>query len=38
VRKFQFEKPLSGGKLRIAYPFRFEPRPAKQVARPARAP
>ena len=29
VRKFQFEKPISGGKLRIAYPFKFEPRPAK---------
>ena len=29
VRKFEFEKPGSGGKLRIAYPFKFEPRPAK---------
>lgn len=29
VRKFEFEKPRSGGKLRIAYPFKFEPRPAK---------
>jgi outer membrane biosynthesis protein TonB len=29
VRKFEFEKPHSGGKLRIAYPFKFEPRPAK---------
>jgi hypothetical protein len=29
VRKFEFEKPQSGGKLRIAYPFKFEPRPAK---------
>jgi len=29
VRKFEFEKPLSGGKIRIAYPFKFEPRPAK---------
>jgi outer membrane biosynthesis protein TonB len=29
VRQFQFEKPVSGGKLRIAYPFKFEPRPAK---------
>jgi TonB family protein len=29
VRKLQFEKPRSGGKLRIAYPFKFEPKPAK---------
>jgi hypothetical protein len=29
VRKFEFDKPLSGGKLRIAYPFKFEPRPTK---------
>jgi len=29
VRKFEFEKPVSGGKLRIAYPFKFEPRPAR---------
>jgi hypothetical protein len=29
VRKFEFDKPRSGGKLRIAYPFKFEPRPAK---------
>jgi hypothetical protein len=29
VRKFEFEKPQSGGKIRIAYPFKFEPRPAK---------
>jgi len=29
VRKFEFDKPHSGGKLRIAYPFKFEPRPAK---------
>jgi hypothetical protein len=29
VRQFEFEKPHSGGKLRIAYPFKFEPRPAK---------
>ena len=29
VRKFEFDKPRSGGKLRIAYPFKFEPRPAR---------
>ena len=29
VRRFEFDKPHSGGKLRIAYPFKFEPRPAK---------
>ena len=29
VRKFEFDKPHSGAKLRIAYPFKFEPRPAK---------
>jgi hypothetical protein len=29
VRKFEFEKPQSGGKLRVAYPFKFEPRPVK---------
>jgi hypothetical protein len=29
VRKFEFERPHSGGKLRIAYPFKFEPRPTK---------
>jgi outer membrane biosynthesis protein TonB len=29
VRKFEFDKPNSGGKLRIAYPFKFEPRPAR---------
>lgn len=29
VRRFEFDKPLSGGKLRIAYPFKFEPRPAR---------
>jgi outer membrane biosynthesis protein TonB len=29
VRKWEFEKPASGGKLRIAYPFRFEPKPAR---------
>jgi len=29
VRSFEFDKPHSGGKLRIAYPFKFEPRPVK---------
>jgi len=29
VRKWEFEKPASGGKLRIAYPFRFEPKPTR---------
>jgi hypothetical protein len=29
VRNLEFEKPHSGGKLRVAYPFKFEPRPAK---------
>jgi outer membrane biosynthesis protein TonB len=29
VRKWQFDKPRSGGKLRIAYPFKFEPQPSK---------
>ena len=29
VRNFEFDKPHSGGKLRIAYPFKFEARPAK---------
>ena len=29
VRKLEFDKPQSGGKLRVAYPFKFEPRPAK---------
>jgi outer membrane biosynthesis protein TonB len=27
VRKFEFEKPASGGKLRVAFPFKFEPTP-----------
>ena len=27
VRKFEFEKPASGGKLRVAFPFKFEPAP-----------
>ena len=29
VRKWEFDKPQSGGKLRIAYPFKFEPQPSK---------
>lgn len=29
VRSFEFDKPHSGGKLRIAYPFKFEPRSMK---------
>ncbi len=29
VRKWEFEKPQGGGKLRIAYPFKFEPQPAR---------
>jgi outer membrane biosynthesis protein TonB len=29
VRKWEFEKPASGGKLRVAYPFKFEPQPAR---------
>jgi outer membrane biosynthesis protein TonB len=29
VRRLEFDKPRSGGKLRVAYPFKFEPRPAK---------
>jgi outer membrane biosynthesis protein TonB len=29
VRKWEFDKPQSGGKLRIAYPFKFEPQPAR---------
>jgi TonB family protein len=29
VRKWEFEKPQSGGKLRVAYPFKFEPQPAR---------
>jgi len=28
VRKLEFDKPQSGGKLRIVYPFKFEPRPS----------
>ena len=30
VRKWEFEKPQSGGKLRIAYPFLLQPRPTEQ--------
>ncbi len=29
VRKWEFEKPQSGGKLRVAYPFKFEPQPSR---------
>lgn len=29
VRKWEFDKPQSGGKLRIAYPFKFEPTPSR---------
>jgi outer membrane biosynthesis protein TonB len=29
VRKWEFDKPQSGGKLRIAYPFKFEPQPSR---------
>ena len=29
VRKWEFEKPQGGGKLRIAYPFKFEPQPVR---------
>lgn len=29
VRKWEFDKPSSGGKLRVAYPFKFEPQPAR---------
>jgi len=29
VRRWEFEKPQSGGKLRVAYPFKFEPQPAR---------
>lgn len=29
VRKWEFDKPSSGGKLRIAYPWKFEPQPAR---------
>lgn len=29
VRKWQFDKPASGGKLRVAYPYKLEPSPAR---------
>ncbi len=29
VRKWEFEKPQSGGKLRVAYPFKFQPQPSR---------
>lgn len=29
VRKWEFERPQSGGKLRVAYPFKFEPTPSR---------
>jgi outer membrane biosynthesis protein TonB len=29
VRKWEFDKPASGGKLRVAYPFKFEPQPLR---------
>ena len=29
VRKWEFPAPSSGGKLRVAYPFKFEPQPAR---------
>ena len=29
VRNLEFDKPRGGGKLRVAYPFKFEPRSAK---------
>ena len=29
VRKWEFEKPQGGGKLRVAYPFKFEPQPTR---------
>ena len=29
VRKWEFEKPAAGGKLRIAYPWKFEPQPSR---------
>jgi outer membrane biosynthesis protein TonB len=29
VRKWEFEKPAAGGKLRVAYPFKFEPQPTR---------
>jgi outer membrane biosynthesis protein TonB len=29
VRKWEFDKPQAGTKLRVAYPFKFEPQPAR---------
>ena len=29
VRKWEFDKPAAGGKLRIAYPWKFEPQPTR---------
>jgi outer membrane biosynthesis protein TonB len=29
VRTWEFNKPASGGKLRVAYPFKFEPQPSR---------
>ena len=29
VRRWEFEKPQSGGKLRVAYPFKYEPQPSR---------
>lgn len=29
VRRWEFEKPQNGGKLRVAYPFKFEPQPTR---------
>ena len=29
VRQWEFAKPASGGKLRVAYPFKFEPQPSR---------
>ena len=29
VRKWEFDKPQNGGKLRVAYPFKFEPQPSR---------
>ncbi len=29
VRKWEFDKPAAGGKLRIAYPWKFEPQPSR---------
>jgi hypothetical protein len=29
VRRWEFDKPQAGGKLRVAYPFKFEPQPSR---------